>query len=499
MKKLIVIPLLFFSLILSATKYYIKNTGNDLNTGLSDAQAWSSMQKVNAATYGTFHAGDSILFNRGDTWRWQLWVDDCGTSDAWLYYGAYGTGAKPKIFNSVQANSTGDWTEVSTNLWQNSNASFTDDVGNLVFNNEASCGIKIMSATPTFTTQGQFWYDYVNHRIRLYSVGNPATFYTNIECVLSGYAMFAQNVQYVTIENFDCRYVYFGIMIQGYDNPENVAHHIILRDCDFSFVGGGDWLKNYAVRQGDAISINDNAHDIWVERCHVSQGYDAGLTNQASSYNHTQYNIYFINNLVEKCDFAIAPMIRSAGSSMNNIYYEGNTVVNSGEGWGHNQRPDGPYGCAMRVFDCIDFGGTASNMYIRNNIFYKGTGALINFSATADLAAYTFDNNILYNPTGNVGELETVGYTTIAQWRTASGKDAHSISSDPIFISTSDFHLQGTSPAIGKGYSVASLTDFDNNKRRGYFDIGAYEYQSDIGAVAYSKKIVLYHKKAIIW
>jgi hypothetical protein len=194
----------------------------------------------------------------------------------------------------------------------------------------------------------------------------------------------------------------------------------------------------------------------------------------------------------------LAPMIRGVGSSMDNVYYENNTVVNSGEGWGHNQRPDGPFGCAVRVF-ANQNGATSTNIFIRNNIFYKSTGALINFSETDDLSGYTIDNNVLYNPSGNVGELETVGYTTIAQWRTASGEDAHSISSDPVFVSTSDFHLQVTSPAIGKAANTGLLTDYENNNRKGYLDIGAYEYQSDFGSVSYLKKPVSYKGKTIIW
>ena len=476
MKKVIIIIFLFISVALNATNYYVKTRGNDSYTGLSDDQAWQTVERVNATT---FKPGDTIHFKRGDKWRTRLSVKS-GDASAYVTYTAYSVGAKPLFLGSVQANSTGDWTEVSANIWQNSNTDFTIDVGNLIFNNEASCGIKIMSATPTFTTQGQFWYDFVNHRIRLYSVGNPATFYANIECVLKDYAIMAQNTKYVIIENLDCRYAHFGIIIQGYPGSVNIVHHVILRDCDFSFIGGCDFHNDYKVRLGDAISINDNAHDILVEKCHVSQVYDAGLTNQASSVGHTQYNIYFINNLIEKCDMTLAPMIRGAGSSMNNIYYEGNTVVNSGEGWGHNQRPDGPFGCAVRVFDCIDFGGTATNVYIRNNIFYKSTGALINFSTTVDLSGYTIDNNVLYNPSGNVGELETVGYTTIANWRTASGKDAHSISSDPMFVSASDFHLQIGSPAIGTGISVGLATDYDGKTYNDPPSIGAYEHHSSV-------------------
>ena len=66
MKKLIIIPILFFSLILSATNYYVKNGGNDGGVGTSDGTAWATIAKVKATS---FQPGDTIFFNRGDTWN----------------------------------------------------------------------------------------------------------------------------------------------------------------------------------------------------------------------------------------------------------------------------------------------------------------------------------------------------------------------------------------------------------------------------------------------
>jgi hypothetical protein len=44
--------------------YYVKSTGSDSNSGLSDALAWKTISKVNSQT---FSPGDTILFNCGDT------------------------------------------------------------------------------------------------------------------------------------------------------------------------------------------------------------------------------------------------------------------------------------------------------------------------------------------------------------------------------------------------------------------------------------------------
>ena len=58
--------------LLSAT-YYVASGGNDAWDGLAGAYTsgthgpWKTVAKVNA--YSSFHAGDSVLFERGDTWR----------------------------------------------------------------------------------------------------------------------------------------------------------------------------------------------------------------------------------------------------------------------------------------------------------------------------------------------------------------------------------------------------------------------------------------------
>jgi hypothetical protein len=97
MRKLITIPLILFNLICSATNYYVKNTGSDANTGLSDGQAWQTINKINTST---FSAGDTIFFNKGDTWRETLTVPSSGTSGAYIVFSSYGTGDKPQILGS---------------------------------------------------------------------------------------------------------------------------------------------------------------------------------------------------------------------------------------------------------------------------------------------------------------------------------------------------------------------------------------------------------------
>lgn len=98
MKRLIIIPLLLFCLNALAVDYYVKASGSDSNTGLSDAQAWKTITKVNTEwAAGKFIPGDKIYFNKGDTFAGTLTVASSGSPIAKITIGAYGTGLPPVI------------------------------------------------------------------------------------------------------------------------------------------------------------------------------------------------------------------------------------------------------------------------------------------------------------------------------------------------------------------------------------------------------------------
>lgn len=100
MKKILLTLFLLasFSIPAGATDYYVKNSGSDGNTGLSDGQAWQTIAKVNATS---FSPGDNIYFNKGDTWNEVFTVPSGGSVGNHITFGAYGTGARPKIMGTT--------------------------------------------------------------------------------------------------------------------------------------------------------------------------------------------------------------------------------------------------------------------------------------------------------------------------------------------------------------------------------------------------------------
>jgi hypothetical protein len=75
-----------------------------------------------------------------------------------------------------------------------------------------------------------------------------------------------------------------------------------------------------------------------------------------------------------------------------------------------------------------------------------------------------------------------------------SGTVQKNLTGNPLFISSTDFHLQASSPAIGKGQSITGLTtDYDGNTLNDPPSIGAYE-----GSAAVVHSSVVQNKPPIV-
>ena len=116
MKRLLVALLLVPGWASAATYYVDCNADGDAGagTGTGAAVAWKTIAKVNGSS---FSAGDSVLFNKGCTWREQLTVPSSGSAGSPITFGAYGSGAAPILDGSVlMGNGTSENITANTNL-----------------------------------------------------------------------------------------------------------------------------------------------------------------------------------------------------------------------------------------------------------------------------------------------------------------------------------------------------------------------------------------------
>jgi len=447
------------------TSYYVKNDGSDALDGLSDATAWATIAKVNGFT---FTSGDRVLFKKDNVWREYIsFAPPAGTALGRVTYSSYGIGNKPLFLGSKEENEDSDWADQGGNIWKNADAQFNygDGVGNLIFNGEESIGHKELTIG-SVNAQGDWFWNDAERAVYLYSVSNPGTFYTDIECALDKNVIELGSRDYVTLNGLDVRYGGLHGINGSYGND-----NITISNCHISYIGGCEF-PNEMARVGNGIQFWAGATNILIENNVVEEIYDDGITPQTDTNTNTYtVQIDVIGNLVRNCRLGLHTFERSVNSTIQMNWYN-NTVVGMGEEWGANQRPDSTF--PARSVRIAGVTGTIDYFNIKNNIFYDADYVCFYSYGSVPLAQLSIDYNLYYNTTGDIAAIESTLYSTLLSWQTALAQEAHAVNSNPLFVSSSDFNLQPGSPAIDKGVDVGIF----------YYgsapDIGAFESLSTL-------------------
>ena len=454
----------------SATNYYVSNSGNDTANGLTEGTAWQSLTKVNGFT---FVAGDNIYFKRGNTWFGQL-TPKSGTSGNHTFWGAYGTGAKPILHQSILLTS-GDWTDEGSGLWSYTTVT---EIGNVLFNSNASAGIRKWS-TGTLTTQGDYYYDFTLDKLYLKSSSIPSTYYSNVRVLLANRVVELAGVNYATFDNLDIRYSGFD----GIGNTSISTTGITITNCDISWCGGRMFTES--TRLGNGVSFWRNVSNIIVTNCRIWECFDAGITWQYTDAvsGVIETNITVKNTQIWNCEYGIEYFNRSPSGESSNILIENNTIYGSGLGWGHSQRTD-PTGRAIRL------AGTptnTTNFVIQNNIFFDAVDACL--SSYVAETSYTVNYNCFYNTIGDIADINFTNITNWTTYKTQTGWDTNSINTNPLLanVLTLDFTLSSNSPAIDTGNPL-SVADADGTRR----DMGYIYFNQSVPGT--TKKLMYYGK-----
>ena len=192
--------------------------------------------------------------------------------------------------------------------------------------------------------------------------------------------------------------------------------------------------------------------------------------NQLSNVSCRVQNSIFINNLSDGSDGSL--LVHTAVSHLDLI---NNTFANNeSTGSGHYASGGG-----LKLYDYSDSGAVS----VINNIFWNNEGT---YSSGKDLdilahggAVYLYNNDFT-----DCEDFDTHADTWLLIHGQGSYAQAGNITGDPVIVSTSDAHLQSSSPCIDVGLIPAGLdlpvTDFEGDNRilNGSVDIGADEYRS---------------------
>lgn len=431
----------------NGTKYYVSNSGNDKNNGLSPETAWATLGKVNkhAEDGSFFKQGDGVFFERGGIWRGEL---KCAGG---VTYSAYGEGAKPKLYSSPESGAdAAKWKlyydQDGVKIWQ-----FYHDISectNIVFNNGVSYASRVLSywngkqavsvsdyKTPfdmvkelkydmQFYTQADYskykipFSSYeIDTRSRIYlrcDKGNPGDLYHDME--------FQSSVQYkapgysgivlctgdkIVVDNL-C--VMYGSTMGL--NSSN-CNHLTFQNCEVGWVGGDSHIiggnpagKPYMpfIGAGEGIrfgGIDNKALNNYVHDC-----FDGGLNIERDGDLPVYENLTASGNLVERCMSGLFFMNNGSDLAFRNIKITDNYFMYSQYGWSSDEHyyswsKEGHSGGAMN-FE----GGPNANegIYVGNNILYLSgsVGALVQWGMGKGNRPIMSGNTYIQTPNGLV-------------------------------------------------------------------------------------------------
>lgn len=435
---------LLFSFLLAcagarAADYFVDaEQGRDEQPGTSDALAWRTLARVNAAA---LVPGDRVRFKCGQVWRGSLSVRP-GAKDAPVTYASYpGTGEhadwKPRIIRSVDLADSAFWQPVGANVWKavptvaGSGANVDADIGNIVLvkrgASQKTAGFKRWSLAE-LRAQGDFFSSPFSpasgpRAIFFFSEKNPAEVYGVIEA--------APKINTVDMKRPEW-FVLDGLAF-GYTSAHGIggagANNVRIRNCDFFWIGGGHLYtrNNEPTRYGNGVEFWCGAYDCVVEECRFWQIYDTAMTNQGDEKCHVS-NIVWRANTVYLCEQAYEVWFSNPESELDGVTYENNRSFDCGFGWGHAQRPfkNGTHLLAYRLES------KKLKIHYRNNRFCNSANRLIWFF-NPRLGEVDCDRNVFWQD-GDAPEKQLLFAWSGQQaqgvafdaYRTVTGNDADS-------------------------------------------------------------------------
>ena len=152
--------------------YYVDETaGDDANTGLSEAAAWKTLDKVNTTV---FQPGDRILLKAGCTWNGGLAPKGSGSAGAPIQLDMYGQGEKPLILGGEADKKVVSL--INQGYWEISNLRISSSV---THNNDRRTGIWVENKN-----QGTIEHIYINN-CEVFNIPSKDT-NSDVECLFGG-------------------------------------------------------------------------------------------------------------------------------------------------------------------------------------------------------------------------------------------------------------------------------------------------------------------------
>ena len=369
--------------------YYVSNDGDDDDDGSTPETAWQTIAHVNEQT---FQPGDSVLFRRGDTWRETLYVASSGTPAAWITFGVYGTGDKPRILGSEQAIG---WVQEPShpNIWRSSTP-----LNNpyLSYYSNGEVYFEELDGTTSWGDQQDYNASFSNmtkeydwswnaNTVYVYAPSNPGSRYAAVEVPQrdSGIRFpevpYDAPVEYVAIDNLEIMYAMRHGIYPGYNEVE--VHGLRITNNHIGFIGvkGGRSAYCIAAWHSDMLIQNNTIHDCG--RRGVSLNTYTSHTPGLTISNITIDNNHFYNGFhTTSADISTI----DAGHTFTNVTISNNLIDDTARWREGINAGCFASSCTSNSIYVESRGNAYSGFYIYNNIILGSTSRAILFRNNVD-------------------------------------------------------------------------------------------------------------------
>ncbi|MBR5552930.1 MAG: hypothetical protein IKV98_03675 [Clostridia bacterium] len=395
----------------SRKTFYLSNSGDDANDGLSPETAWKTLDKINDPE--SVCENCNILFERGGLWRGTIRVPHNN-----MAYSAYGVGMKPRLYGSLRNYAHPSYWKKTEyeNVWYTDIC--TENVGLVAINHsdvlgkydEIMCSRNIVGkdgfeGPQDLKGEYNFYGDVNNPVCYLYcDKGNPGDVYESIE-LGEGTTLVAPTPnakEGLFFDNLCLKFV--GCHgIAGLGGRKNVT----VQNCIFAYLGGSI-LKGFGggniVGFGNAVETYGPCDGYYVNANWIYQIYDTAITHQYSTANNDcrMNDVEYVGNLCELCHWSIEYYNNPGGGgkrTVDNVQVHHNVLRRGGYGWGSAGRAGG-----AALFNSFVLPWETENFNSFCNIYDRCAGGIIRFYEGGDRKIRNFNNTYIQKRDGMLGE-----------------------------------------------------------------------------------------------
>ena len=434
-----------------ARKFYVSNAGSDANSfsaAQSTSTPWATLSKV-SSSMSSFTSGDSILFRKGDKFSGSIVIQ----SKTGLFFGTYGSGAKPLFWGTGSTVSALFRVRTCTSMVfrglsvSDTTISITDRTVPAKIQN-----VFVIEASSTGVTVKDFTMDRIGYGAYMTrtSPGN-----TIDSCDIGNLRMIRNTP---TSVNPDDDYGGVPVQISGRNNTvtNNYFHDCWAQSFDYGRDGGG--IEFF--EEGDTIQNNTIAYNTFYDCTGV---FEHGSNNDGVANNPIMNNRIYYNKIINNNSVVYINNSGQYRTRVRNLQFYNNVIIQTLP----NNNPTGSSGI---MFSMATSDTATGIIVLRNNILQVSGGLPVTRSGQFTGSNLTHTNNIYKLSNGSVTNFTLSGTeisTSAAIWIDAANVN-------PI---NWNFNLLSNSPAINAGVAISGLTrDFNNQIVSNPPDIGILEY-----------------------